>query len=303
MLTGVLSGAVLIVYPRIASNTYAATRVVVAGSAPGDSDGDDGDEDLRSDSDSKSAAGDAAGDVDEVDGDPQEIISRSVTHLSHWAKQAALAADCFLIDDMLGRHNAAKYFPRPVTFAHVERTEQAKGKRIETALLLIPRPDYTNQLAAGSAPSSEAGSTIFEKSILVRDGVYADVEETEEYIDVTRNNALHARKTQSGHWQTSGLKLPGRGYVANKAARGQLGYKTYMCMLKDLIKGIAPGSTLLINDFLGASESLAWQQCMLEPARRLRTRASRLPIGVSSQRAHFWRLRRRTSTPRSGNCF
>ena len=39
--------------------------------------------------------------------------------------------------------------------------------------------------------------------------------------------------------------------MANKAARGQLGYKTYLCMLKDLIKGIPQGSTLLINDFLG----------------------------------------------------
>ena len=205
MLTGALPGAVLIVYPRIASTTYAATRVVVAGSAPGDSDGDDGDEDLRSDSDSKSAAGDAAGDVDEVDGDPQEIISRSVTHLSHWAKQAALAADCFLIDDMLGRHNAAKYFPRPVTFAHVERTEQAKGKRIEKALLLIPRPDYTNQLAAGSAPSSEAGSTIFEKSILVRDGVYTDVQETDEYINMSRNKCFSC--SENAVWSLADIGL------------------------------------------------------------------------------------------------
>ena len=35
MLTGALPGAVLIVYPRIASNTSAATRVVVAESATG----------------------------------------------------------------------------------------------------------------------------------------------------------------------------------------------------------------------------------------------------------------------------
>ena len=58
MLIGGLPGAILIVYPQIASNAYKATRVVVAESAPGD----DGDEDMSSDSDdSKSATGDAAG--------------------------------------------------------------------------------------------------------------------------------------------------------------------------------------------------------------------------------------------------
>ena len=60
MLIGGLPGAVLVVYPQIASSAYKATRVVVAESAPGgggggdDGDGDDG---TSSDSDSKSATG------------------------------------------------------------------------------------------------------------------------------------------------------------------------------------------------------------------------------------------------------
>ena len=125
------------------------------------------------------------------------------------------------------------------------------GKLVEKAVLLIPHPDYSNPLASGSAPISENIALIFEKSILVRDGVYTSVEETEHYINVSRKLAMHARKTQSYHWQTQGLKVSGRGYVKNKDARRyQLGYKTYSVMLKDLVKGSARGSILLINDFL-----------------------------------------------------
>ena len=67
---------------------------------------------------------------------------------------------------------------------------------------------------------------------------------------MTRSNALHVLKTQSGHWQTKGLKVASRGYVGDQAARGQLEYTPHLFMLKDLIEGVAPGSTLLINDFL-----------------------------------------------------
>ena len=123
------------------------------------------------------------------------------------------------------------------------------GKRIEKTLLLIPRPDYKTDKSTLASGSEAASCTVFEKSILVHSGVYTEVEEQEEYINVSRQNGIHSRKTQSGHWQTLGLKVP-RGQVANKAACGQWGYKTSLCMLMDLIKGSPQGSKLLINDFM-----------------------------------------------------
>ena len=205
MLTGSLPGAVLLLYPVIPSTAYSTKRVLVGQSVPDDGGDDDDDGQSSSDSDSKSATGDIAGDLGD---DKSEIKSQSVSHLSKWEKQAALANDWFMIDDELGRHNTAKYCTKPVTFAHVEN---AKGKRIEKALLLIPRPDYSNPLVSGSAPTSENTDAIFEKSILVRDGVYTSVEETGHYINVSRKLAMHARKTQSDHWQTQGLKVSGCG--------------------------------------------------------------------------------------------
>ena len=195
MLTGSLPGAVLLLYPLIPSTAYSTKRVLVGQSVADDAGGDDDDDgQSSSDSDSKSATGDIA---DDLGDDKSEIKSQSVSHLSKWAKQAALANDWFMIDDEVGRHNTAKYFARPITFAHVDN---GKGKRAEKALLLIPRPDYRNPLASGSAPASENTDAIFEKSILVRDGVYTEVEETEQYINVSRRIAMHARKTQPGHW-------------------------------------------------------------------------------------------------------
>ena len=153
---------------------------------------DDDDGQSSSDSDSKSATGDTAGDLGD---DKSEIKSQSVSHHSRWAKQAALAHDWGVIDDVLGCHNTAKYIPKNITFAHEE--DNGKGKSVEKAVLLIPRPDYSNPLASGSAPTSENTDAIFEKSILVRDGVYTEVEETDQYINVSRKLAVHARRTQS----------------------------------------------------------------------------------------------------------
>ena len=178
-----------------------------------------------------------------------------------------------------------------------------RGSALKKAILLIPHPDYSNPLASGSAPISENTALIFEKSILVRDGVYTEVEETDQYINVSRKLAVHARRTQSSHWQTPGLKLNGRGYVANKDARGQLGYKTLLCMLKDLIKGAPTGSTLLINDFLAGVGELGVAAVHARASQEAKDAGVTLSYWGSSRRLHFWRLRRRTSTPRLEKCF
>ena len=61
---------------------------------------------------------------------------------------------------------------------------------------------------------------------------------------------MTCRKTQSGHWQTPDLKCSARGHISNKGARCQVGWKTYLCLVKDLIKDTPSGSILLINDFM-----------------------------------------------------
>ena len=107
--------------------------MVVAQSAAGDDEaGDENNEYESSDSDGVDNTAD-------TDGHSAEIVSNSVSHLSHWAKQAALAQYCFLIDDVLGRHNTAKYFTQSGTFAHADRGS-GMGKRIEKGTLAHSPP-------------------------------------------------------------------------------------------------------------------------------------------------------------------
>ena len=75
------------------------------------------------------------------------------------------------------------------------------------------------------------------------------MEETNEYIKVSRQSGMKCFTTQSGHWQTQDLKCSSRGHIGSKTGRCQLGWKTYLCMINDLFKGMPPASTLLINDF------------------------------------------------------
>ena len=76
------------------------------------------------------------------------------------------------------------------------------------------------------------------------------MEETNEYINVSRDSSMKCFTSQSGHWQTENLKCSSRGHIFSKTGRCQVGWKTYLCLLKDLLKGMPPSSTLLINDFM-----------------------------------------------------
>ena len=57
-----------------------------------------------------------------------------------------------------------------------------RGSALKRHSYSFPAPDYSNPLASGSSPISE----------LVRDGVYTEVEETEQYINVSRKVAIPA---------------------------------------------------------------------------------------------------------------
>ena len=168
-----------------------------------------------------------------------EVVTKSVTTMSRWEKQAKLAADRFLIDSSLGQFNVRKYVPQPLTVSH---TETGGRRRVEKGLLLVPRPDAVSA-------SGDKDETTFERTALVRDGVYSELQDYDEFIKVSGKVAQQCRKTQATHWKTDDLSVVGRSYVVNKDARGQVGWQTYAAILKDLVKGCG-ASALLVNDFM-----------------------------------------------------
>ena len=193
----------------------------------GDTDGDSGSDDLNEDC------------------QLPEVVTKSVTTMSRWERQAKLAADRFLIDSSLGQFNVRKYVPQPLTVSHTEmgETGQTGGRRrVEKGLVLVPRPDAVSA-------SGGKDETVFEKTRLVRDGVYSDLQDYDEFVNVSEKVALQCRKTQATHWKTDDLSVFGRGYVVNKGSRGQVGWQTYAAILKDLVKGCG-ASALLVNDFM-----------------------------------------------------
>ena len=162
-----------------------------------------------------------------------------MTTMSRWEKHAKLAADRFLIDSTLGQFNVKKYVPQTLTVSH---TETGGRRRVEKGLLLVPRPDAVSA-------SGDRDETIFERTALVRDGVYSELQDYDEFVNVDGKIAQRCRKTQATHWKTDGLSVFGRGYVVNKDARGQVGWQTYAGILKDLAKGCR-ARALLVNDFM-----------------------------------------------------
>ena len=124
----------------------------------GDTDGDSGSDDLNEDC------------------QLPEVVTKSVTTMSRWERQAKLAADRFLIDSSLGQFNVRKYVPQPLTVSH---TETGGRRRVEKGLLLVPRPDSDAASASG-----DKDETIFEKTALVRDGVYSELQDYDEFVHV-----------------------------------------------------------------------------------------------------------------------
>ena len=239
LLTGPLPGAVLFIYPHIPSGRYAAKRTVTGSglelaAATGASEAAAGASDESGDTDD-----DSGSDVLNEDCQLPEVVTKSVKTMSRWEKQAKLAADRFLIDSSLGQFNVQRYVPQPLTVSHAETGGR---RRVEKGLLLVPRPDTE------SAPGDK-DETIFEKTALVRDGVYSELQDFDEFVNVSGKVAQKCRKTQATHWKTDDLSVFGRGYVVNKDARGQVGWQTYAAILKDVVKGCG-ASALLVNDFM-----------------------------------------------------
>ena len=206
---------------ELAAAIGASAAATGASDESSDTDGDSGSDDLNEDC------------------QLPEVVTKSVTTMARWEKQAKLAADRFLIDSSLGQFNVRKYVPQPLTVSH---TETGGRRRVEKGLLLVPRPDTVSA-------SGDKDETIFEKTSLVRDGVYSELQDYDEFVKVSGKVAQQCRKTQATHWKTDDLSVFGRGYVVNKDARGQVGWQTYAAILKDLVKGCG-ASTLLVNDFM-----------------------------------------------------
>jgi hypothetical protein len=93
------------------------------------------------------------------------------------------------------------------------------------------------------------GKIHFEKSKLVKDGLYVDMPECTEFVKVDKQLSFHAHKSQTQGWRTDNLHIGGRGYIGNKVARGQMGWQFFHTIFKDLVDN-CNADTLLINDFM-----------------------------------------------------
>lgn len=237
LLTGALQGLVLITYPQVPSGSFRSRRtatLVTQSSTVAAAMSHQEHQETSFDSDHSDS---------EIDEPLPEVMTKSVSTASHWDKQIQLADDHHQIESRLGRHNMTKYLPKNIVFSHRPGVigVQSEKKRVERALLLVPSPS--------SMLLSESTRTKLERTTLLQDGVYTDIEDTGEYIKVTEDLSRDCFKSQAQDWRTDGLKCPCRGKVANKDARGQWGCMTYECLFKDVIKALDPGSTLLICDF------------------------------------------------------
>ena len=123
---------------------------------------------------------------------------------------------------------------------------------MEKALLLI------------SQPASGGDKVGFEKATMMRDGVYLDMDDPSEFI-------------QAQGWKTYNLILSSPGDLANKAAKGQLGWDTYACVLKDLTKHCT-APTLLINDFMAGVGKIG--VAALHTSGTKRSRSDSLLLGI-----------------------
>ena len=89
LLTVVLQGAILVMYPQIPTGNYKATRMTsvsresLGSSATGDKDGES----------EMSASGDDNRSQSDAEGALPEVITKSVSTSTHWEWQAALAKD------------------------------------------------------------------------------------------------------------------------------------------------------------------------------------------------------------------
>ena len=252
-LNGNLPGPILIMYPQISSGSYKSERVAFMSAK-----GSQSRESLQTESDA-SASGDESDENDDNDDndndDLPEVMTKGVKTTSHWDGKVSLATDHFQIEQLLGYHDCERYYPQQVTFAHTPGGigNSKERKRIEKGLLLVPiepSPASLASSASGDAADNTVHAEMHEKSTLFRDGVFTDVEETNEYIKVSKQNSMKCFTSQSGHWQTQNLKCSSRGHIYSKTGRCQVGWKTYLCLVKDLLKGMPPSSTLLINDFM-----------------------------------------------------
>ena len=245
VLNGNLPGPILIMYPQISSGSYKSERVAFVSAK-----GSQSQESLQTESDA-SASGDESDENDDNDGndDLPEVMTKGVKTSSHWDGKVSLANDHFQIEQLLGHHDCERYFPQQITFVHTPggHGNPKERKRIEKGLLLVPIESTTS--ASGDA-TEIVNAEMHEKSTLFRDGVFTNVEETNEYIKVSRESSMKCFTSQSGHWQTHNLKCSSRGHISSKTGRCQLGWKTYLCLIKDVLKGMPPSSTLLINDFM-----------------------------------------------------
>ena len=242
-LNGNLPGPILIMYPQISSGSYKSERVAFVSSK--------GSQKIECD---VSASGDESDENDDNDDndDLPEVMTKGAKTTSHWGGKVSLANDHFQIEQLLGHHDCERYFPQQVTFVHTPGGigNSKEKKRIQKGLLLVPIESESTTSASGDAASEIARAELHEKSTLFRDGVFTNVEETNEYINVSKDISMKCFTSQSGHWQTENLKCSSRGHISSKTGRCQVGWKTYLCLVKDLLKGMPPSSTLLINDFM-----------------------------------------------------
>ena len=232
MLMGELPGHILIVYPLIPAKIFAAKRstIVSSGMMPG----------LMPVVDGKSVQNDdESSQEDNFDDEGQlpEVVTKMCTTMTTWERQGALAKDRFTIDNKLGQHDLTRYVPQSVTISH--KIDGNGNKCVERALLLV------KQQAVGG----NQGKLEFANSTLLRDGVYIDVNDPTDFVNVSKKFSMQCRKSQTQGWKTEGLTVSGRGYVPNKAARGQLGSVTYYALIQDLVKN-CDTPCLLINDFM-----------------------------------------------------
>ena len=164
---------------------------------------------------------------------PDDLI-KFTQNLPLWDMQSLLAADRFMIDQSLGQHDLQKFVPQAVAFTH--KANPAGDKLIHRALVLIRKKN----------PASGGDNTDFQKSTLVKDGVYVDMPHAVEFVSVSKTTSIFAPKSQTQHWKT----VLSRG-KRNQAAQihGQLGWQTYFEIFKDLLQ-TCNARTLLINDFM-----------------------------------------------------
>jgi hypothetical protein len=164
-----------------------------------------------------------------------EPLLKWIQSLDQWDMQSLLAADRFTILRSLGQHDLQKFVPQSVVFTH---KANLVGDKLSTgALLLIPKQN----------PATGGGdNTDFQKSTLVKDGVYVDMPEAVEFVSVSRNLSAFARKSQAQHWNTD-LTRGNRNQATH--IHGQVGWQTFHEIFKDVLQSCT-APTLLINDFM-----------------------------------------------------